>query len=204
MALSIDGSGELSVFIAESLNSEDFYVGRLDGFAANEVLKIQQVRSQYRIVLTLKLLKMAIRDASDQRFRIFHLSCHGDDDGIQLADGTNIDWLSFAELVRPFANTDRMLVMSCCSGGYVGLTKSLQKKNAIFGYVLGSTLRDGVGFTDSCLAWSILYNRLSESGFGRAELRGTLDKINAVIPGNFVYRRWDGAVYRHYPSFATR
>jgi hypothetical protein len=92
-------------------------------------------------------------------------------------------------------------------GGYVGLSKALQKLGVAFQFIFGSTSSAGVGFTHSCLAWSILYNRLVEQGqsrFALPELRTTLDKINSVVPGDFVYRRWNGSVYLRYPRFAPQ
>ena len=94
---------------------------------------------------------------------IFHMSCHGNDDGIALADGQFLDWLSFGRLFRRYASLGKILVLSCCSGGYVGVTKAFQKEGIAFGLVFGSTAKEGVGFTNSCLAWSILYSRLLKS-----------------------------------------
>jgi len=194
---------KLSVFIAESVSPNDFYIGQTDGFAAKEILNIQRVRTQYRIALTRPLLARAIRDAATGVFSAFHLSCHGDEDGIRLADKTDVDWPELARMLRPFALRSRFLVMSSCSGGYVGFSKALQKEGVTFGYIFGSTApsETGVGFTHSCLAWSVLYNRLVEAKFSTKELRRTLDKINALVPGDFVYRRWNGSRYLTYPTF---
>lgn len=194
----------LSVLIAESVGAEDFYFNRTDGFAANEVLRIQQVRSRYRIAFDRKSLNRAILEADRDDYGILHISCHGDDEQIGLTDGTAINWPDLAGDLLPFANSDRALVLSSCSGGYVGVTKAFQKAGVAFQYVFGSTSPAGVGFTDSCLAWSILYSQIVEHGFSRPALRSTLDKINAVVPGDFVYRRWNGSRYLHYPSFAQR
>lgn len=191
---------ETSVFFAESLDAEDFYDQRLDGFAANEVLKIQSCPSSYRVVLNKMMLQRAIEEAAEQNYAIFHLSCHGDGDGIYLADETFIGWLKLAKMLRPLASCDRTLVMASCSGGHYDLTKALTKADAIFGYVFGSTDRDGVGFTDSALAWSVLYRAVIQDGLDRQILRRTVDVINHVSPGNFVLRRWDGELYRRYPA----
>lgn len=195
---------DLSVLIAESLDPDDFYNRRLDGYAANEVLRIQDVRSSYRIVLDKRRLQKSIAEAADGRFMVYHLSCHGNDDGITLADNCFLPWLEFARLMADYATQDRMLVLSCCSGGYVAVTKALVKAGCTFGYVFGSSADTGVGYTDSCLAWSILYSRFVESGFATSELRQTIDKINFVVPGSFVYRRWNGRKYLHYRTFASR
>ena len=56
----------LRIFIAESVSAEDFYEGRVDGYAANEVLKIQGVSTIYRMVLTRTLLDASVREAGRQ------------------------------------------------------------------------------------------------------------------------------------------
>ena len=120
-------------------------------------------------------------------------------------------WLDLAGLLRPFGGipnrANRILIVSSCMGGYAGLSKALQKRRVAFRFIFGSTAKGGVGFTHSCLAWSILYNRFVELGssrFALPELRRTLDKINQVVPGDFVYRRWNGTIYLRYPKFAIQ
>jgi hypothetical protein len=202
---------DFSVFVDESVEAEDFYEGRTDGFAANEVLKIQQVRTSYKMVFDRDHLTRAIRDARAGNFQVLHISAHGNDGGISLTDGDFVTWLDLAGLLRPFggvpSKASSVLVVSSCLGGYVGLSKALQKRNVAFRFIFGSTASAGVGFTHSCLAWSILYNRFVELGSSRfdlAKLRTTLDQINQVVPGAFVYRRWNGSVYLRYPKFATQ
>jgi hypothetical protein len=200
-----------SVFIAESVQADDFYEGRTDGFAANEVLKIQQVRTSYEIVFDIDHLVRAVNDAVAGDYEVLHLSAHGNDSGITLTDRGIVTWLDLAEIVKSFGGSrrgpDKVLVVSSCMGGYVGLSKALQKVGVAFRFIFGSTANTGVGFTHSCLACSILYNRFVELGSSRfvlRELRMTLDKINQVVPGDFVYRRWNGTVYLRYPRFAAQ
>jgi hypothetical protein len=200
-----------SVFLAEAVGAEDFYEGRTDGFAANEVLKIQQVRSSYRIVFDVAHLSRTIADATSGDYDVLHISAHGDDTGISLTNGDFVSWYDLARMLKPFGGVadkpNKILVVSSCMGGYVGLSKALQKRGVAFRFIFGSTARSGVGFTHSCIAWSIPYNRFVELGsrrFTLTELRTTLDRINQVVPGDFVYRRWNGSVYLHYPRFADQ
>lgn len=188
----------VSVFIAESVSDEDFYERRADGHAANEVLKLRGQRTEYRVVITEELLKRAIEEAVEGGFDVFHFSSHGNDEGVSLTDRTWLSWLRFARLIKPFADPDRHLVVSSCQGGHAGLTKALEKTGAVFATVFGSTA-PAVHFTESCLAWSILYNRLADHGYERAQLKKTLDVVNSAVEGDFVYRRWTGTAYRRYP-----
>lgn len=191
-----------SVFIAESVDPEDFYERRVDGHAANEILKIRGLSTEYRIALTKTLLKRVIKEAADGEFQIFHLSAHGNDTSICLADETALTWAALAKLLKRISGPERGLVMATCGGGDRQLTQALIEGGVSFGWVFGSTV-ERVSFSDSCLAWSILYNRLAgKQGFGRPVLKETLAAINAAIEGDFVYRRWDEAKgrYLRYPS----
>lgn len=194
---------KLRVFIVESLKPVDFYKGRLDGKAARDVLKIENSTVRYRVAVDKAHLIRAMAAATSGDFDVLHLSCHGGHDGIQLTDGNRIGWLALARMLKGFATPERTLVMSSCAGGNIGLTKALEKEGAIVGWVYGATQK--VGFTDSCLAWSVLYRQLSEaaSGTERVTARETMDLLNSFVDGRFVYRRWDQVrqKYRVYPLF---
>ena len=190
------------VFIAELNNPEDFYLGKLDGYTANEVLKVRRITSRYRIVLNREMLRRAIDHAAKLEADIFHLSCHGDADGVQLTDGECLSWKGLAEEFAPLASAERILVNSSCEGAHRGVSKAFREAAARFGYLCGSSAKT-VGYADSCLAWSILYNVLaSEESISRDAFQGAIDKVNAAVAGEFVYRRWvarEGR-YRIYPS----
>ena len=188
-----------SVYILESLNPKDFYERRLDGHAANEVLKILEVTTEYRIAFTKALVERAIAEAAKRKAQILHFSSHGDDTGVVLTNGKNLSWKAFVELIKPAAGPEKALVMATCGGGDRELTKALTAAGVVFGWVFGSTA-ETVNFSDSCLAWSILYNRLYDHGFDKPALKTTLKAINAAIVGDFVYRRWTGKQYLRFPT----
>ena len=188
-----------SVFIVEALRPKDFYEGCLDGRAAGEILRILGTRTEYRIAFTRPLLERAIGEAKAGNFEILHFSSHGDSTGIEITNGKELNWSEFVDLVKPASGPNKALVMATCGGGDEELTKALIASGVIFGWVFGSTAAS-VHFSDSCIAWSILYNRLFDHGFKRKDLMVTLKAINAAIVGDFVYRRWDGKKYRRYPN----
>ena len=189
-----------SVYIVESLHSDQFFERTLDGHAANEVLKILQVPTEYRIAFTWPLLKRAVAEAAAGNYQVLHFSAHGDDDGPRLTNGKDLSWREFAQLIAPASGRDKALVMATCQGGHRRLTRALAKEGVVFGWVFGSTAAKGVTFSDSCLAWSILYNRLVDHGFHKTGLKTALAAINAAIDGDFIYRRWDGQRYRRFPA----
>jgi hypothetical protein len=192
-----------SVFIIESLNPKDFYDRRLDGHAANEMLRILGTKTEYRIAFTRSLVEHAISEAAANDFEVLHFSAHGNGKGIKLTSGKALSWSEFVDVIRPASGLNKALVMATCGGGDKKLTKALTAAGVVFGWVFGSTA-DAVTFSDSCLSWSILYNRLYDHGFERNDLMVSLKAINAAIVGDFVYRRWDGKEYLHYPPEAGR
>ena len=188
-----------SVYIVETLDPDDFYERRLDGHAANEILKILDVATEYRIAFTKTLVTRAIAEAANSKSQVLHFSSHGNNTGVFLTNGKKLSWKAFVELIKPVAGPGRALVMATCGGGDNKLTKALTADGVIFGWVFGSTA-ETVAFSDTCLAWSILYNRLFDHGFKKSALMTTLEVINAAIEGDFVYRRWDGKKYLRYPT----
>lgn len=187
------------VFLIESLDSADFYERRLDGHAANEILKILDVRTEYRIAFTRSLVERAIAEAASGDFDVLHFSSHGNGEGVCLTNEIRLSWTEFVEVIKPASGPTKALVMATCRGGDTELTKALTSAGVVFGWVFGSTA-ERVTFSDSCLAWSILYNRLVDHGFKRKALQTTLTAINAAIAGDFVYRRWNGKKYLYYPT----
>lgn len=188
-----------SVYILESLDPVDFFERRRDGHAAAEILRILDVPTEYRIAFTKSLVTRAIAEAAKSKAQVLHFSSHGNDTGVFLTNGKKLSWNAFVELIKPVAGPDKALVMATCGGGDQELTKALTAAGVVFGWVFGSTA-EVVHFSDSCLAWSILYNRLFDHGFEKPALMTTLKAINAAIDGDFVYRRWTGRKYLHYPT----
>lgn len=56
-----------SVYILETLDPEDFFERRLDGHAANEILKILDVTTEYRIAFTRPLRRAGHRRGSEKQ-----------------------------------------------------------------------------------------------------------------------------------------
>jgi len=199
----VEGMADFKVFIAESNGAEDLYCGRMDGFAAGEVLKVQQIETRYRAVMNRDFLVRAVKEAHHFGADIFHLSCHGDSTGPRLHDGTDLSWDELADIFQPFANRDRVLVNSICEGGHDGIAKAFKEKSNKFGFICGSISKNGIYFDDACLAWSVLYNVLgSAKSANKSAFQSAINKMNSVVDGDFVYRRWDEPtkLYKYYPK----
>jgi hypothetical protein len=192
----------LKVFVAESVSAKDFYNRDWEGRAVEEIVRLLSGRTSYRIVMTSALLRKAIESASEREYDIFHLSCHGDREGIQLTDKTEIDWNELADLFQEAKPMPRALILSSCVGGDSGIAHAFKKRrrrpNVIFG-AEASGKKDVLTFPGACISWPILYTELLRRGMSPDVFKDAINKMNSVTPHQFVYRRWNEGRYLRYP-----
>ena len=196
---------KLKVFIAESVTHEDFYDRDWEGHAAEEIVRLLDGRTRYRIVLNKTLLRRAIKEAANNDYSIFHLSCHGDESGVQLSGNRDVSWQELAEYFQKAKSAPEALVLSSCVGGDAGIARAFgkldQRPTVIFG--AEATKKDDlITLPSACISWSILYSVLATEGMTPDAFKEAVTKMNKVTPHQFVYRRWDDKGYRRYPRAA--
>jgi hypothetical protein len=180
---------QMRVVIAESSHPEDFYNHELDGPATYQLLKLLGLSPELRYVLDRQRLRAAIQLATSQKTQIFHLSCHGDARGIELADGEEIGWSTLAGYFESGPYCPDALVMSACCGASSGIAKAFARKASRPKIIFGTT--EERGYSQFAVAWAILYRRFKLSGVRREAARRALRDICAVAHPSFLYRRWD-------------
>jgi hypothetical protein len=197
---------KLKVFIAESVTHEDFYDRDWEGHAAEEIVRLLNGRTRYRIVLNKTLLRRAIKEAADNDYGIFHLSCHGDEDGVQLSGNRDVSWRELAEYFQEAKSTPEALVLSSCVGGDAGIARAFEKLDRRPTVIFGAEATeedDLITLPSACISWSILYSVLATEGMTPDAFKEAVTKMNKVTPHQFVYRRWDDKGYRRYPRAAS-
>jgi hypothetical protein len=193
---------KFAVFITESLFPEDIRKGDLEGEVVQAISGVLHWQSDYKDVRDKKMLCKAIRAASADDYDIFHLSCHGDAEGIQLADKTELSWDELADCFQGFGSIPNALVLSSCVGGDHGVARSFKKKTRKPQVIFGAEGRNQnrISFPGACISWPILYTSLASTGINRDAFKDAMKKMNLITRHQFVYRRWDGEKYRRYPS----
>jgi hypothetical protein len=188
----MDKEKGFGVFIIESSYPKDFYNQQLDGIAAQSLLNILRIPNRFRVVLDLKYLRKALREAAkDDEFDVIHLSCHGGEDGIVLADDSPVKWPQFASLFDEADCAPSALVMSSCCGAAGGIGHAFQSVEAGPGIIFGS--KDERSYGEYAAAWALLYHRFQVAGVTKDAAQEALRQINATIGDTFVYRRWDSS-----------
>ena len=111
---------KLKVFIAESVSHEDFYDRDWEGHPAKEIVCLLNGRARYRIVLNRTLLRRAIKEAADNAYGIFHLSCHGDEEKVRLSGKRDVSWRELAQYFQEAKSAPAVLVLSGAWGEMLG------------------------------------------------------------------------------------
>lgn len=194
---------KLKAFIAESVSPKEFYNRDWEGHIVEEIVRVLEGNTSYKIVLNAKLLRKAIKTASKNEYNIFHLSCHGDAVGIKLSDKTELSWDELADCFQTVDRIPSVLILSSCVGGDRGIARAFKKRKVkpqvIFG-AEGEGEKHVLTFPGACISWPILYTVLATRGMTPIAFKDAVKKMNNITTHQFVYRRWDGHKYKRYPS----
>jgi hypothetical protein len=195
----------LKVFIAESLSHKDFYNRDWEGHTAEEIVRLLKGRTCYRIVLNPKLLRRAFKEAGENGYDVFHLSCHGDEEGVRVSNGTDISWRQLADYFQEAKQAPPILVLSSCIGGDAEVARAFNEHSRRPTIIFGAEATDETDLLTlpgACISWSILYSVLAADGMTPDAFKEAVAKMNKVTPHQFVYRRWDDKrkSYARYPT----
>jgi hypothetical protein len=186
--------------IAESSYPRDFYNKALDGVSVSSLLTTIKISNDLRFVLDFSHLRKCVKECYDKKFDVLHVSSHGDENGIALADNSCPTWDEFAKLFKGLEGHPTALIMSACCGASSGIGEAFGKIEAGPAIIFGST--EPLNFSEYAVAWSILYHNFKTKGLTRSSSQTALQQMTAVVHKSFVYRRWDGEKGRYliYPS----
>jgi hypothetical protein len=193
---------KLKIFIAESVFAEDFYDGDLEGHVVEAIARVLHCKSTHKIVLDAKMLRRAIKAAARNEYDILHLSCHGDEQGIQLTDEAELSWDELADCFQGLERVPEALVVSSCVGGDHGISRAFKDRKKRPHVIFGAEGRKGrrITFPGACIAWPVLYTTLARAGLTPEAFKDAVTKMNLITKHQFVYRRWREGKYRRYPG----
>ncbi len=194
----------MRAYIVEFVSAANFYRREWEGHVVEEIVRLSGARTTYRIAITKGFLIQALERASKRDCEIFHLSCHGNDEGICLTNGERLSWDELAEAFDDATYDPDALILSSCLGGEGGAARAFFKKEWRPSVIFGSESNsDKLTFSGACISWPILYTELVQKGMGREVFQHAVDKMNSVTNHEFVYWRWDADRYRRYPARNT-
>ena len=179
----------MRVFIIESNYPSDFYEGKLDGAALKDVLTLMGIDVTLKYVLDIEHFGKAVTECCEGNFDILHISSHGDENGIALADNRCPNWQVFAQYFSKQNSCPDALIMAVCCGAASGIGEAMARVENGPEIIFGST--KSLKYVDYLVAWSILYRSFLKFRITKKAARLAMQQITAVIHQSFVYRRWD-------------
>jgi len=192
------------VFIIESSYPVDYYSRQLDGIATRSLLDVLQLENRIRMVLDKEHFQKGLDEASANGYRILHLSCHGDEDGIALANNYQPTWDEFADFFQNIDHCPTVLVMSACAGACKGIADAFRSRTKRPAIIFGSV--DERTYAEYATAWAILYHCFKKRGINTVAAQTALKQISVVVSSKFRYRRWSAkpSSYRVFPGANTK
>jgi hypothetical protein len=194
------------IFVVESVFPADFYGDRREGHVVEAIARVLHWKTSHKIALDATTLRKAIAAASQNNYDILHLSCHGDANGIQLTDETELSWDELADYFQKPGRIPRVLVISSCVGGDSGIGRAFRDRKRRPAVIFGAEGKANwrITFTGACTSWPILYTSLAKSGMTREAFKDAVTKMNLITKHKFVYRRWAEVEYLRFPRRKKR
>jgi hypothetical protein len=177
----LNNKKESGVFIIESNHFEDEETGIYEGKILTEILKLIGVKVKYYYIRSKDELRVLIKEFEESDFKYLHLSCHGDENGIELTlDNSEVSFLELNDMFS-YELPTRRLFLSCCS-----VLKGERIKQDLFDtkfLSITGPLED-IYFQDAAVFWSSFYHLMfnnNKKNMRSNELKGTVEKLSEVF-----------------------
>jgi hypothetical protein len=156
---------KLFVQIVESPSPDDIFDGHTEGRVLTEALRIAEVSPVYNLVVNIRKFADALlqfvsrRAASPDSVPILHMSMHGNERGVQLTDGTFLDWEQLRSFIYPSSEGKALICMSSCFG-YYGSSMAMSEESELpFLGLIGHA--GAVSWSTAAVGYVSFYHRLS-------------------------------------------
>lgn len=164
------------VYILESPHSDDIHAGICEGKGLQHALELSKVPCRYTQVESIAAFQAEMDaiardlgplDRQAKSLPLFHISCHGNEDGICLTSGEWVPWMLLRDLLRSVAvKTNRInrsgdglavLTMSVCYGASAHKMFSLEPgKNPVMA-IIGPN--QPILWQDGLVAFTVFYHQ---------------------------------------------
>lgn len=186
---------EAFVHIIESPSDIDLLEGRKQGGALGEALGLARIPYFYNLVTTHNSFKTSLYDNLikameyyPNKLPILHFTMHGNHQGIELTDKTDLKWHELQESILPIQKAlgSLLICMSSCQGSSA-FEMAINKDNLPFLFLLGNN--DLVSWSDATVAYITFYHLLFK--FGMENLIHCFEAMKTAS-GNNNFELWNG------------
>lgn len=170
--MDLDQDVFFKVYIIESPADIDLFENRTEGKALSNILRISEIPYEYLLVTSKRtfgqafdLIKDDISELQEEYlfvWPIIHISCHGNDEGIGLTDGSYLNWNVLYHMLEDInicfeeeQNSPILLAMSSCYGLHA-IKADWDNEKSPFAFVLGH--EETIPWDDALIAFSVFYH----------------------------------------------
>lgn len=171
-----------SVLILESQTPAEWYDECREGPILAGILRLLGIDAVVRMCLDREQFTRAI-ETEAINFDVLHISCHGDENGICLTDGSPLTWQDLSQMAGGPLH-GKVLVLSSCMSGKPTLAHLFESESRRPGIIIGTL--ENIDWDKAALAWQLMYKFLKDGKDILQSLRITQE----VLQTKLIYKRW--------------
>jgi hypothetical protein len=162
------------VYIIESPSGPDLYHKRYEGDMLERALSLDSIPCTHHIAIHEEAFRatflIGLKEAMEKHqdlTPIIHISAHGSSEGIQLSDGTVINWKVLKNLLHPINKAlkgNLLICMSSCEG-YSACRMAMEKEEGELPFfaIVGNTGKPK--WSDTAVAYAVFYHLIKKGCF---------------------------------------
>lgn len=160
------------VYVVESPSSVDIYHNRKESQFISEAAKLNMMPCVCRTAINKKAFEASFIIGLKEAYQgykdllpIIHISCHGNNEGIQLSSNEVISWNELKNILKPINRAFNGLLivsLSCCEG-YSGIRMAMNISENDLDYPFFALIGNGSKPTwaETSIAYATLYHHLN-------------------------------------------
>lgn len=173
------------VFIIESMDLDNEYKGKLDGYALKTILDLCDIPNEYFYIRTILELQYVIEKFKESDFGFLHIACHGNEEYLSLCF-EDIKFAEFELLLGQHMKYRRLFLSACRVARFELAERFIPKYHA---YSVIGTPED-IDYDKAAIFWSSFYYLMYSKDIlqmYQANLIPTLTTITKTFKLTLVY-----------------
>lgn len=165
------------LFIIESMHDDDEDAGFFEGVRLAQILRLAGRKPKYFYVQDERELELLIPVFRQSNYRYLHFSCHGDNLGFDLTNGS-ISFDTFATIFEGALDVRRLFV-SACEAGQKNLVQALHQKTRGIQSVTAPKVK--IDYDHAAAIWAAFYLSLLEKTEGACSHWDITSRISLLM-----------------------
>lgn len=169
MGVPVEQRLKFFVYVIESPSDKDFYHSRREGVILRQAVELNGIHCAVRTAITPTAFRAALEVGLQEEMGrrpgeipIVHISAHGDRNGIQLSNGTELPWRELKETFRPINKALGGALIVCMSSceGFAGIKMAMHPDEQDYPYFALIGCFSAPTWSETAVAYTTFYHQL--------------------------------------------